>query len=337
MPGSSYAFSLTISDACGTATASLPLISINSPPTGGSLTVSPTVGYALETKFRLIARGWIDPDVSGQSASSLTYKFVFLEDPSRPGDSSNKRVLIKSQIDVTTYETRLPRGYGKDGILKIGVTVEDKDGASVESVFRTIYVRQRSLPQTSLAQEEHFQNLVQKNVAGATARKQPQEVFALGNMIGDALFKNDIVNDAVRKRTSENLVDLAHGSSANLDLQESSSLDIQSQFIRTIGTATEVEKNSDSNEDRRLESVEGSLLVDSKSAEILLNMTAALCQAMEESSSTASSTSIDNLAQVLSSFLGEKDLKDEGTFKDSMAADMLRMVEKWYLIQFEFW
>ncbi|KAK3272664.1 hypothetical protein CYMTET_19055 [Cymbomonas tetramitiformis] len=56
-----YTFTLTATDRIGPSSAKL-MVTVNSPPTSGSLAVEPTEGTELDTNFRLTAVAWVDED-----------------------------------------------------------------------------------------------------------------------------------------------------------------------------------------------------------------------------------------------------------------------------------
>ena len=61
--GYEYTFRLTATDSDGQAAASTVVVVMNEAPGSGSLAVSPTTGFALETAFEFAALGWVDADL----------------------------------------------------------------------------------------------------------------------------------------------------------------------------------------------------------------------------------------------------------------------------------
>ena len=64
-----------------------------------------------------MAPGWVDPEATTGYESSLTFTFVYLQDPT---DMKSSKIIIKTQTDVTTYATVLPEGTGEDKKFKVG-------------------------------------------------------------------------------------------------------------------------------------------------------------------------------------------------------------------------
>jgi len=61
--GYEYTFRLTATDSDGQAASSTVVVVMNEAPGSGSLAVSPTTGFALETAFEFAALGWVDADL----------------------------------------------------------------------------------------------------------------------------------------------------------------------------------------------------------------------------------------------------------------------------------
>ena len=230
LPGSEYHFSFTVRDACGFATASLPIIRMNAPPTGGSIRVSPKSGFAIgdqETTFSMSAMGWTDPEARPGLYSPLEYKFVYLEDPT---DMKSRRVQIKTQTDVISYKTVLNHGVGMYGTMLVGVIVTDFSGASTESSFFEINVTSAPLPISTQAQEEIFDKMISNSIEIFENKSQNQEVLARANMIGKSLSSAD---ESVKEKITAKLVDVAFEASSKMS-NDGSAIELQAQFLNTV-------------------------------------------------------------------------------------------------------
>jgi len=83
-PGSTYSFQLTATDSDGSSSYATLSLVMNEAPSSGSLLVSPSSGFSLDTAFKFTALNWVDEDLP------LTYVFGTLE------------VLRSGALDETT-------------------------------------------------------------------------------------------------------------------------------------------------------------------------------------------------------------------------------------------
>ena len=120
------------------------------------------------------------PEATTGYESSLTFTFVYLQDPT---DMKSSKIIIKTQTDVTTYATVLPEGTGEDKKFKVGVIVRDENGGSAMSNFVDLQVTQKPLPVTPAAQELLLNDLISSNLESAANRSNSQEVLGKASMI----------------------------------------------------------------------------------------------------------------------------------------------------------
>ena len=245
-PGSEYSFTLAVVDACGTSQSILPLIRMNSPPSGGSMAVTgiegtdPPAGWSLTsasaTMFALTAPGWSDPEATPGIDSALTYTFVYLSDPS---DETSKKVRLFTGTDISSYSTNLPVGSGENGLFKLAVLIEDEDGGKTTSSWLSIYVTSEPLPEDAAAQEAIFDDLLSNNLEAAQNKSQSGEVLAAANMVSTALSSGN-VDEAVKTKIAARLVDMALKAAETMAV-DAASVDMQAQFVGTIATSSELD------------------------------------------------------------------------------------------------
>jgi hypothetical protein len=249
-PGSDYSFTLAVTDSCGSSQSILPTIRMNSPPSGGSITVSgienegaPPSGWSLTsasaTMFSLNARGWSDPEAMAGIDSVLTYTFVYLTDPA---DLTSKKIKLFNGVDISSYSTNLPVGSGSNGLMKIAVLVEDEDGGKAISSWVSVYVTAEPLPQSIQQQEAVFDRLISNNVESAQNTSDSQEVIAAASMISSVLT-SDAVNKEVKEKVARTLVDMAFRASETMAV-DADSVDMQAQFVGTIATSTTLDEET---------------------------------------------------------------------------------------------
>ncbi len=109
---------------------------INESPCNGTLTVSPTQGYALTTKFTLSAPGWQDKDLP------LFYQFVYyynnFADTGAFEDNANP---LTGPIFANSLVTILPAAINNNLLLYVQVLVSDYLGgmANASTTLQTKY------------------------------------------------------------------------------------------------------------------------------------------------------------------------------------------------------
>ena len=229
--GQKYLFTLTVVDKCGTAAATLPTIQMNAPPSGGTIVMTPSTGYSLETVFEFSALGWVDPEAEVGFESSLEYTFVYLKDPT---DMTSSKIIMKTQTDVTSYETVLPEGHGDSGLFKVAVMVKDENGGSAISSFVDMTVTQKPLPVTKEAQESLINDLISSNLETAANMSNSQEVLGKASMIAAVLNQPNIDPEVAAKQKSK-LVEMAMSASATLEKDEGA-ITQQAQFFESLGS-----------------------------------------------------------------------------------------------------
>jgi hypothetical protein len=160
--------------------------------------------------------GWVDPEAEAGFENSVTYTFVYLSDPT---DLTSSQIILKTQTDVTTYETVLPQGYGDTGLFTVAVIVRDENGGSATSIFLDLTVTQKPLPVTAKKQESMITDLITNNLETAANKSNPQEVLGKAAMIADVLNQPNI-DPQVAQNQKKKLVDMAISASTNLEKNE---------------------------------------------------------------------------------------------------------------------
>ena len=147
-PGSSVDLSLRVTASNGAFGLSSIIITVNSPPSGGSLLLSQTSGIAGETTFRFDAADWKDPN------QPISYGFYV-----QSGSSSGNTPTVIQENSVTSFaEVVLPTGDpSKNYSLTVIMTVTDALGASVNVTGNVVVVA----PPAVTAGEDSKLNYVQ--------------------------------------------------------------------------------------------------------------------------------------------------------------------------------
>ncbi len=122
---SSVTFSLSAQRGNGTVANSTVTLGMNTPPLSGSISVSPSSGYALSTRFEIAAVGWTDPD----GDLPLQYQF----EASEHADFSES-VALSDQILQNYVQSMLWKPQGDSTTIYIRLRVYDAAMAMTESV-----------------------------------------------------------------------------------------------------------------------------------------------------------------------------------------------------------
>ncbi|KAL3659357.1 hypothetical protein V7S43_015628 [Phytophthora oleae] len=131
-PGVSYKFQLNATDSSGqTGSATLTVVA-NSPPSSGSLSVTPSVGYALEDKFSVLASDWVDEDLP------LKYTFKYIKGSAYSGENE---IALGASTPDALFVSQLGLGGGGNYTVTLVVYVQDALGASTR-VAKEIQVKQ---------------------------------------------------------------------------------------------------------------------------------------------------------------------------------------------------
>ena len=139
--GSTYVFRLTATNAWGTSSFAQVELTMNRPPSSGSLEVSPSAGYTFDTDFEFVGLGWVDEDLP------LQYKFGFDAD----GSGGSITPLGDFQSSATYTKVLLPQGRQSANYTIVGmVSVMDTYGA-VGSTQENLRVTPVQLSSAALA------------------------------------------------------------------------------------------------------------------------------------------------------------------------------------------
>ena len=127
--GATYAFQVAVRNGLNQSSSAQVTVQIAAPPSGGSLTVSPTVGNELNTTFSMQAIGW-------QSAAglSLSYQWYYL-----PNNGSSKLQLSQS-TPQSFYSSQLPQGSSAPlyNLTVLLVVTDTQQGVTTQSVNITV-------------------------------------------------------------------------------------------------------------------------------------------------------------------------------------------------------
>jgi hypothetical protein len=131
-PGTTVSFQITAaptgSNIVGTTSSSSITLIANGPPTNGILTVSPTIGTALVTKFFLQTTGWVDDPDDYPLTTSFTYSL----------SPENPPLTIQAQSTITSVTSSFPAGLESyDYRILLQLTIFDLYQASDN---RTAYI-----------------------------------------------------------------------------------------------------------------------------------------------------------------------------------------------------
>jgi Ca2+-binding EF-hand superfamily protein len=97
-------------------------VSINLPPTGGQMSVSPVEGFAITTPFSFFAVGWTD----FTEDLPLTFAYSYSLGVSTVSGGKGDFVLTQYGVETTTVQT-LP--YGNNSTITVFLSVRDRPGA----------------------------------------------------------------------------------------------------------------------------------------------------------------------------------------------------------------
>ncbi|KAE9036713.1 hypothetical protein PR001_g8697, partial [Phytophthora rubi] len=131
-PGVSYKFQLNATDSSGQMGSATIAVVANSPPSSGSLSVTPSLGYALEDKFSLLASDWVDEDLP------LKYTFKYIKGSTYSGESE---VALGASTPDALFVSQLGLGGGDNSTITLVVYIQDALGA-VTRVTKEIQVKQ---------------------------------------------------------------------------------------------------------------------------------------------------------------------------------------------------
>ncbi|RHY29849.1 hypothetical protein DYB32_004809 [Aphanomyces invadans] len=130
-PGKTYIFRLTATDSNGAQGFGTVSITVNSPPTPGTLTISPPIGMAIQDQFTLRCENWSDED------QPLQYSFFKLD------SSTRGWVPLSSPQSLPSTQTRLflTNTSETNGTVQVIAVVTDAMGASTTVAASTVVVQ----------------------------------------------------------------------------------------------------------------------------------------------------------------------------------------------------
>lgn len=139
--GGSYTFTLSYSDSVNTASAVLAIL-VNTPPTGGLLTIDKTAGLALVSSFKGKMLSWSDTDLP------LSYSYSYSQATTRPTisqaiqGSAVSEFILSSQQRVSEFsltfpsEAKLLIGYCSDALGSSAVLTQTIQIETIEDLTR---------------------------------------------------------------------------------------------------------------------------------------------------------------------------------------------------------
>ncbi|KAG3237801.1 hypothetical protein PI124_g17218, partial [Phytophthora idaei] len=130
-PGVSYKFQLNATDSSGQTGSATITVVVNSPPSSGSLSVTPAVGCALEDKFSVLVSDWVDEDLP------LKYTFKYIKGATYSGENE---IALGASTPDALFLSQLGLGGGDNNTVTLVVYVQDALGATTR-VTKEIQVK----------------------------------------------------------------------------------------------------------------------------------------------------------------------------------------------------
>lgn len=173
-PGSSYQFQLYAEDSSGQSSTASITVTVNSPPSSGSLSVTPTSGYALEDTFAALASGWVDDDLP------LRYAFRYIKGSAYSGEAE---VTMSSSSLEPLFSSMFGLGGGTNNTVTVVAYITDALGATTR-VTQEIAVTQKVV--AAKDQAAYLANKTDAILAEASSG-DPSKVLTTINALGDMI------------------------------------------------------------------------------------------------------------------------------------------------------
>ncbi|RLN57184.1 hypothetical protein BBJ29_007665 [Phytophthora kernoviae] len=178
----------------------------NSPPSSGTLRITPSVGYALEDKFSVLANNWVDEDLP------LKYTFKYIKGSTYSGGTE---IALGASTPDALFATQLGLGGGDNNTITIVAYVQDSLGATTR-VTQEIQVSQ--LVVAAKNQAAYLANKTSAVLAEASSGDPstvlnaimltPATTKAVGNTISNLL---DVDNSGSSKKLDEPMTVTCNG------------------------------------------------------------------------------------------------------------------------------
>ncbi|KAL4094191.1 hypothetical protein PRIC1_009854 [Phytophthora ramorum] len=130
--GVSYMLQLNATDSSGQMGSATINVVANSPPSSGTLTVTPSLGYALEDTFSVLASNWVDEDLP------LKYTFKYIKGSTYSGEAE---IALGASTPDALFLSQLGLGGGDNNTITLVAYVQDSLGATTR-VTKEIQVTQ---------------------------------------------------------------------------------------------------------------------------------------------------------------------------------------------------
>ncbi|RLN71572.1 hypothetical protein BBJ28_00024261, partial [Nothophytophthora sp. Chile5] len=173
-PGVSYMLQLTATDSSGQSGSATIMVVANSPPSSGTLSVTPSLGYALEDQFTVLPSQWVDEDLP------LKYTFKYIKGAANSG--GNEVALGPSTPDPL-FLSKLGVGGGSNNTVTLVVYVQDALGAQTR-VVQEVQVQQMVV--AAADQAAYLANKTEAVLAEALSG-DPATVLNTINALGDMI------------------------------------------------------------------------------------------------------------------------------------------------------
>ncbi|RLN87700.1 hypothetical protein BBJ28_00013866 [Nothophytophthora sp. Chile5] len=173
-PGISYMLQLTATDSSGQSGSATIVVVANSPPSSGTLSVTPSLGYALEDQFTVLPSEWVDEDLP------LKYTFKYIKGAANSG--GNEVALGPSTPDPL-FLSKLGVGGGNNSIVTLVVYIQDALGAETRTT-QEIQVKQMVV--AAADQAAYFAGKTEAVLAEALSG-DPATVLNTINALGDMI------------------------------------------------------------------------------------------------------------------------------------------------------
>ena len=170
--GATYAFQCVVVNGFNQSSFAQVAVTINAPPHGGSLSVSPSSGFAFNTSFSLTADGW-----QSSTGTALSYQFYALA-----ADSSLTQLNVRSGASV--FNTQLAQGLNPNVTVLVVIT----DALGATSVYSALVAVQ---PPPGLANDTSgavYGSILSNAATSASQTSNVGQLFGTLNALQDSIY-----------------------------------------------------------------------------------------------------------------------------------------------------
>ena len=170
--GATYSFQCVVTNGFNQSSFAQVSVTINAPPHGGSLSVSPSSGFAFNTSFALSADGW-----QSSTGSALSYQFFALA-----ADNSLSQLNVRSGASV--FNTQLAQGLPANVTVLVAIT----DALGATSTYSAMVAVQ---PPPGLAGDTTgsvFTSILNTAATSASHTSNVGQLFGTLNALQDSIY-----------------------------------------------------------------------------------------------------------------------------------------------------